>query len=320
MPMPGTYAHAYTGERTLHLAATNVRRAAMRFPSAYRAGCQGPDPFYFAHPYGKTTLEMYQLAGKIHTQRVGALMAALLRHGGRNQVLRSYAMGFLTHYALDVQAHPYVYYKSCNKHHVCFETQLDNALLQLHDIPLQRVSPAAQMQLTRPELATLNAMWQDIGQAVHGEDLRNAFVSAYDGYRQMSSLRFDPTNTKHRLVSALERLAGTQPFISLMLAQEEATGDIDYLNLERAPWEHAWADTTHRDSVPELIEAAAQTAARMQQAALEAVSSGDASAALAVIGSHNFDTGLPDSVPAQLLHKCCVYQDLGTCRYGPLLK
>lgn len=318
--MPGTYAHAYTGERALHLAADEVRRAAMRFPSAYRAGCQGPDPFYFAHPYGKSAIEMYQLAGKIHTQRVGALMEALLHHAGRNQVALSYFLGFLTHYALDVRTHPYVYFKSCNKHHVCFETQLDNALLQLHGIPLQQISPAAQMHLTRQELATLNAMWRDVGRAVYGEDMRNAFASAYNAYRLMISLRFDPTNTKYRLMSALERLAGKRPFISLMLAQEEVAGGVDYLNLEQEPWEHAWADTSHQDSVPDLIETAAGDAARMQHAALEATASGDSAPALAVIGASNFDTGLPDSVPGELLHKDCVYQGEGVCRYGPLLK
>ena len=78
-------------------------------PAAYRAGAMGPDP-YFADSMPRPLFfrSRAALAGQMHQSDARLLLCAFLRHAD-SPIKRAYALGFLCHFALDANAHPYIF-------------------------------------------------------------------------------------------------------------------------------------------------------------------------------------------------------------------
>lgn len=83
-------------------------------PCAYAWGAQGPD-FLFCHRYlqaaaKKDTRSLREYGSALHKGRPSLTLNAIrgFLQGRDNPCYRSYALGFLCHYALDSTAHPYV--------------------------------------------------------------------------------------------------------------------------------------------------------------------------------------------------------------------
>ncbi|MEG2930335.1 MAG: zinc dependent phospholipase C family protein [Ruthenibacterium sp.] len=102
--MPGAYTHiriARAAQRAAHLA--------IRSRSAFEMGANGPDVMFVAHVLPKRAgYNLPQLASRLHKEQCGAFLLALLQTA-KTPVQRSYALGFLMHYAADTVMHPYVH-------------------------------------------------------------------------------------------------------------------------------------------------------------------------------------------------------------------
>ena len=312
--MPNIYAHFYTGKRALELAGTDVAAAAQRSLAAYRTGCQGPDPFYYAGLRGSRNRYMHQLANRLHMQRTDLLMAALVQEAQQSPAALAYTLGFLTHYALDCHTHPYVYHVTCRKHHVCFEAQMDTALNLLNGMRLEDFPPETILPANAQERRELDQMWTRVIQAVHGDQVPGGYAMALRHMRLVLGLAYDPRGKKRQMLQRLERMSQSPAFVSRMLVQAEPRDGVDYLNLNHAPWHPAWAqDEVCCLSVPELVENAAEFAAKLQQLVLEAVDTGETAPALAAIGDKNMDTGRSWRESCPLTHVRCAYQEEAAC-------
>ena len=84
-------------------------------------GCQGPDPLF----YRKILLgsPLHKLGNRMHSEKTDELFAALSRavrdlSGDAQEIAAAYFYGFVCHYALDSEIHPYVY---CRQVQFCTE-------------------------------------------------------------------------------------------------------------------------------------------------------------------------------------------------------
>jgi hypothetical protein len=109
--MPAYLTHRAAGERVLET-------VSVPHLSAFYLGCQGPDMLFF-HNYQpwRRDKSAFELGVKMHSGKTRALLTHLLDYvqaynGVDRDELISYAAGFLTHYAIDKIAHPFVYGKS----------------------------------------------------------------------------------------------------------------------------------------------------------------------------------------------------------------
>ncbi|MCL2599852.1 MAG: zinc dependent phospholipase C family protein, partial [Treponema sp.] len=110
-------------------------------PGAFAVGCQGPDIFYHSRHTKPLALEYGSL---LHRRGYGTFCAHLLGMAlsAPQSAHRAYALGFLSHAALDRACHPYIIYKSAftrgtrargeenSLYHPFFERILDTLMLR----------------------------------------------------------------------------------------------------------------------------------------------------------------------------------------------
>ena len=120
--MPAYLTHRAAGERVLDKLGSGVIPHKM----AYFLGCQGPDILFFRNyqPW-LSSKNSLSLAIAMHSDNVREEMANALEFaqkydGSDKDEVISYIAGFITHYAIDKNAHPFVYGKAgkdTNAHH-----------------------------------------------------------------------------------------------------------------------------------------------------------------------------------------------------------
>ena len=103
--MPEGYTHVRTANRAAALAQLEIAH-----PAAFACGANGPDIFfcYRAWKSGEKRGEnLPELGERLHDENTGAFLRALVEYAA-TPAQRSYALGFLSHYAADCTVHPYV--------------------------------------------------------------------------------------------------------------------------------------------------------------------------------------------------------------------
>lgn len=110
--MPSFWTHfAFAKECKDMLPHSELSEAIACHPHAYYSGMQGPDMFLFYLP---AVLRKKRLSTELHTNRPAKLLTCLWRQakktkGDDRKIALAYAAGFLGHYCLDSETHPFVY-------------------------------------------------------------------------------------------------------------------------------------------------------------------------------------------------------------------
>ena len=111
--------HHLFGEQVHSVFPATVQELVRKHPVSFRWGCQGPDPLF----YRKILLgsPLHKLGNRMHSEKTDELFTALARGvhcltGTAQETAAAYFYGFLCHYALDSQIHPYVY---CRQEQIC---------------------------------------------------------------------------------------------------------------------------------------------------------------------------------------------------------
>ena len=169
--MPEGYTHVRTARRAAALAQMEIGH-----PAAFACGANGPDIFfcYRAWKSGeKRGEDLPALGARMHDENTGAFLRALVKYAA-TPAQRSYALGFLSHYAADCTVHPYVVCVTKEGGPYCrpgghgyFEIALDSFL---HEQDTGR--PAVPVDDTTPRLA--GAALAEVG-ALLQKSLREAF-------------------------------------------------------------------------------------------------------------------------------------------------
>ncbi len=107
--MPAVYAHDRFGVLVRHRMNKELHSITEQYNSAYRDGLQGPDIFFFYHPFYKNWVQDY--GTHLHHSDAGAFFRHALRvvrRYGRNSSQYAYLLGFICHFTLDSECHPYI--------------------------------------------------------------------------------------------------------------------------------------------------------------------------------------------------------------------
>lgn len=130
--MPAVYAHYKFGKQVYQVLPKDIRQIVRENAPAYWLGLHGPDLLFYYHPYGKNRVN--QLGVQMHREP-----ARLFFEKGRktyqrrpSYVLLSYLCGFLCHFMLDSECHPYInrYMKERRLGHLEIETDFDRKLME----------------------------------------------------------------------------------------------------------------------------------------------------------------------------------------------
>ncbi len=217
---------------------------------AYFWGAQGPD-FLFCHRYfpwmKQSPLKLY--GNRLHEQdpvvTLGALGDFLRQHG--DGAYRSYAEGFLCHYALDSTAHPYINAladqlvsqrprETRTTMHGEIEAALDAVTLRREtgklptEVSLGKMFPKNEGVQRRIAKLYQALLFQALGETVSESDLLQATNDAH----LVFSCVTDRTGLKKRLFDLIER-RGPHTISSHIVPITERE-DVDYANIGENQW------------------------------------------------------------------------------------
>lgn len=158
--MPATYAHYVFGKKVYAKLPEEEKQIIGKGRDAFLLGLHGPDLLFYYYPIGKNRIN--QQGTRMHEQ----IAADFFDRGRTNyrrekdRILRAYLYGFLCHFILDSECHPYVnyYMEEHRLGHLEIETEFDRYLMELdgwnplEDIPVHHLISRAQ---TRERISTM---------------------------------------------------------------------------------------------------------------------------------------------------------------------
>ncbi|MCD7745168.1 MAG: zinc dependent phospholipase C family protein [Lachnospiraceae bacterium] len=131
--MPAVYAHDRFGVEVRNQMNEELASITNRYNSAYREGLQGPDIFFFYHPWGKNRVQRY--GTRLHREDAAPFFRhaiSVVRKYGRDSSQYAYLLGFICHFTLDSECHPYIeeQIKRSGVAHLEIEAEFEKYLLR----------------------------------------------------------------------------------------------------------------------------------------------------------------------------------------------
>ena len=107
--MPAIYAHNQFGNKVLQKVDMERRVAILKYLRQFRIGLQGPDYLFFYKPLSKNPIS--QIGFQIHERPAREFMEhakKVIKNCGMDSPEYGYIMGFICHFTLDSECHPFV--------------------------------------------------------------------------------------------------------------------------------------------------------------------------------------------------------------------
>lgn len=301
--------HHLFGEQVHSVFPATVQELVRKHPVSFRWGCQGPDPlFYRKILFGSP---LHKLGNRMHSEKTDELFTALARGvhcltGAAQEAAAAYFYGFLCHYALDSQIHPYVY---CRQEQICsadaklsasavhcqIESDIDYLVYErAYHAPVTEFKPEGFYRLPVEEKAVLAVLLHAVLENVYGEDVPvRDLRRAFDEMLSWESFLYSENRAVYRGAQRLERMAGRGAILTGHMKIERPAWDA--LNEQHTPWHNLWTpEETRTDSVPELFGLARIGAAAM---AGQYAAQFDSGLQLHCHFKQPFDNGSPKKIP-----------------------
>lgn len=239
-------------------------------------GTQGPDIFIFHRLWPPVTIykSLFGTASKIHRGKPAELFDAFAEYvnaGNASPVVLSYIYGFILHYALDRNCHPYVYAlqdEITDSNHKIHPLAAHNTVEHAVDTYLlQKRSGIYPPSLFRPEetFTTKKDELQEIARLMHfvvlkcyGKDVpQSEIVKAVTDTAKLQATLSDKNGRATKIAHAIERPLG--PVIkyfklSASIKPRDLALAAEYANERKRPWTSPYSHETFDDSFEELFE------------------------------------------------------------------
>ena len=123
--MPAIYAHDTFGKLVSKQLPKEIQDIIKTYPSAFRIGLQGPDPLFYHRPYASNDVK--KEGSRMHRESCASFLQKTMHHvkkEGVNSKEFAYLLGFLCHFTLDSECHPYIdaYIEPRNLGHLFLES------------------------------------------------------------------------------------------------------------------------------------------------------------------------------------------------------
>jgi len=257
--MPGMISHYLCGELTAkQLEGTKVGTLIQKHREIYNLGTQGPDFFFYYLPC-MLKPKLYMLGNKIHTSNVNdffrsLLINALRLKGDERASAIAYICGYITHYTLDANTHPYIYYQSGFKtkddsksklhysiQHRDFETKVDTLMLKL----IVNAEPAGKrlwqlIHVDRNQAhAATKVISRGLGQVYDVKLKKKQIYSAMSSMITLTRVLQSNSGKRKLLLGAVEGLTMPEKgYLSSLIHDQYVDDTRDHLNLQGNPWVH----------------------------------------------------------------------------------
>ena len=257
--MPGLITHYICGEAIIKELPKNIQDILLNSRQLYNIGCQGPDMFFYYLP-GLVKKNFRKLGVDMHKTHVRAFFANMLdiqetASEEESLMVFSYLCGYLSHYTLDSNAHPYVYYKSgfqvegdktprlrYSVRHRSFETAIDVLMLKI--MSGEKPADKKLWQLIKADkthaLVVADALSGAINGAYHRDISSKEVFNAIRYMVYLTRLLQSKRGRRKKLMELAEDLTIGEHIVSSVIHMQEVDDSVDYLNLKKQPWFMPW--------------------------------------------------------------------------------
>lgn len=201
--MPALYAHNRFGGDVFKQLDNELQVILKKYYTQFRIGMQGPDPFFFYRPIIHTHVS--KCAGDMHDEKAKAFFenaVKVIEKRGRNSREYAYILGFICHFALDSECHPYVeqMVEQIGVGHMEIEGEFDKYLLRADGkdalaYPVEKYIPTDDMTVE-----TIYRFFPKISHAEIKESLQT--------YRLVKKVFTAPSRWKQWVINLLLKIAG----------------------------------------------------------------------------------------------------------------
>lgn len=243
---------------------------------AFILGNQGPDPFFF-HMLTPRISDCMSLAQVMHRSRMSRQFSCL-RDGVSHlqprdaNLGRAFALGLLSHYVLDRNAHPFVYEQqfgivesdpeleaSGSQVHAVLESDLDVLMLQLKrdGATVEDYPPAGEIVTTDRINRVAGVLMSYVAGRVYGIDILAGEYGGAVANMQRLYRAIEPAGSvKTRAISLVEGLVHDYSLLDGLAHRvttelPERTGNLGYLT-----WKNPFTDEVSNESFPEVFDRA----------------------------------------------------------------
>lgn len=274
--MPALITHHLFGERSATLLPEGVITNEEEL-LAFLLGNQGPDPFFFrVLTTPERGSEARGLAHQMHDGRMTSAFTSLREGVGHLPAAdagigRAFALGMLSHYALDRVAHPYVYaqqyaiiaagdglFDADSEVHAVIESDLDTWMLwklrraTVHDCP-----PASELVRTERICRVAGALlsqvaWETFGLKVGASEYAGAVSNMELCYRAIEPYGSVRTSG----IGAIEGIVRSHSLLRALSHRVSTSEECAAANLEHAEWVNPFTREASTESFPEVFDRA----------------------------------------------------------------
>lgn len=274
--MPALITHHLFGERSATLLPEGVITSEEEL-LAFLLGNQGPDPFFFrVFSTPERGSQARSLAHQMHDSHMTRAFTSLREGVGHLPATdagigRAFALGMLSHYALDRVAHPFIYaqqyaiveaaddlYDADSEVHAVIESDLDTWMLwklrraTVHDCP-----PASELVRTERIGRVAGALmsqvaWEAFDLTVPASEYAGAVADMELCYRAIEP----HGSAKSAAVGGLERIVRSHSLLEALSHRVSTSEDCAAANLDHAEWVNPFTREASSESFPEVFDRA----------------------------------------------------------------
>lgn len=271
--MPGFVTHYLFGVKSYKsLNNRRLKEIIRNNRNSFSLGLQGPDIFFYFLPtmIGKKI----NIASKIHKENTNKFFQEMINcmtdlHGAREyEIACAYIHGFMGHYILDTNMHPYVYSrvgtsttKKTMGRHYGLETDIDREVLwEYKKLRQADFSHSARIDLSICERNVISTLLHNVILNTYDIDISvNLIKTAITSFYIECALLTDSTEYKYKTINGIEHYVFGYDILSPLLINDIPHSE-DPCNEKHNKWGNPW-DNNHNstDSVFDIIDKASIT-------------------------------------------------------------
>lgn len=135
--MPSMVTHDLFGRMVLARLNEDIKNIILKYPKPFHMGLQGPDILFFHNPLGKSVVSDRGFA--MHQEKASDFFnqaLEMMKEKDKDSPYTSYLYGFICHFILDSECHPYIakVIDERKMDHNEIESEFDKYLLKAVDI------------------------------------------------------------------------------------------------------------------------------------------------------------------------------------------
>ncbi len=242
-------------------------------------GSQGPDPMYYKM-FGENQPQYRKIADDIHRYNISQFLQTMTSYVKDNlsKTTFSYLVGYITHYAMDVLIHPYVYYnvgvynkdKPETHHmrglHLKFERAIDCLLIEKDlNIPARKlnlIKTCFPLKQAPEEVSNLYGyILEKEFKITYGKSMYEKSVKAmHNVLKYMNTDRFGIKKQIYKLVDLFSK---ERDMFLKDLSFYKSLEDYDYHNDAKKQWHHPLTNESYNYTVIDLFDQAKSFALEM---------------------------------------------------------